>query len=600
MARLSDLQALPAEAFDGTEFSPVVWQGQTYRANVSTLLEQLMIPVDANGNAFAGGAGNDNCTGTDNAASGFEALGGVGIGIGNTATGRATARANQDGNYNADYGNGCALLVPGGDFNARYGYNAQGEANQPSSRNAIFGAFGGRYYLGNEFAGFGFNVGGNLTIGVRFTGGGTGAGATAVENDAVTALGWGADISVAARDAKFANMTAIGHQAIADHENQVALGDNQVRELKLFGRPFIRGFGLQGGDDLAPTNLTIGPSAGNRTMTGGGLLIAGYEAAAGVTNDERGIYLGYLNGNQARGNRAFLSMGSRACEHARNMIDTTIAGDMAGWMIGRAVYPHVFDVPNDKIHIDSVTTPMLDAVAQEIFGKTDYAEFLAEGALLPGIVGTTAYGKNALRYNTYGLNNTGLGDSALGFTTIGSANTATGYVCGEGNVVGSRNSWYGQGIRVYQVSGDDNAQMGYGIGLNVGGFLNWLPGGSRNSNVGAFSLTSWQGDDVASVGFEAFRIMNGGAGGDVGVGARTGRSISIGGRNLMLGCDSGNHAEQRADVQNSIAIGADTWTTESNQVVIGNAANDNFIFGGVDGPSFTKADFAALKALVAA
>ena len=60
---------------------------------------------------------------------------------------------------------------------------------------------------------------------------------------------------------------------------------------------------------------------------------------------------------------------------------------------------------------------------------------------------------------------------------------------------------------------------------------------------------------------------------NVGIGANSGRNITIGSKNIFIGSQSGYHASQKVDASNSIAIGYGTYTTADNQVIIGGLTN---------------------------
>ena len=435
--------------------------------------------------------------------------------------------------------------------------------------NVVLGTGALDVFGGTEAVGVGFGAGGSLTTGVRFTGVGSGAGGAIATCDGVTAIGWGAG-SDAGQSLAHDNMTMIGANAYCTWENQVALGDDQVTELRLFGKVWARQFAL---------GVTIvGEDAGNRSSVAGSgaRVIVGYQAALAGDSalDERQVVIGYVAASNAEQNRAFVAIGDKAAQYAFNTIDCTLVGSEAGRMLG-LLEPALYDTPSDEAHI-------LAAGADVTHG----------GALpVPGLVGATFVGKNAGRYNTIGLNNTGFGDSALGYTTVGQANVAIGYVCGEGNVTGSFNVFGGQGVRVYCYSGDHNVLLGYGAQAGIGAFGGGVvAGGSRNSVVGSENTYKWAGSDVSGVGYRLFYNMTGGVGGDVGIGVFAGQSVITGGENVFVGANAGNHASQATDVQNSIAIGAGAFTTADNQVVLGNDSIAETILRGVQrGTAFTVA-----------
>lgn len=507
-----------------------------------------------------------------NTAIGYQAGGAITSGDRNVDAGFGAGRANSTGSDNVRVGYAAGLLAPSGNSNVEIGTSAAGNTSVAHSDIVAIGRVALNNVRSSEIVGIGSGAGTNLTTGVRFTAVGAGAGTGHTTEDGCTFVGWGAG-SASGQVLGKANQTAIGHQAYCTWENQVALGDNQVQEMRMFGDVFMRRFAF--------ADTVIGTRAGNRATTAGsgGRVIIGYDAGAASmgANDNLSVIIGYLACNQASQNRAYVAIGAKAGEYAQNTIDSTFVGDQAGRWLGRH-QPLSWDASADETHIKSAGADV------------------TQGLALPAnIVGATGFGKNALRYNTIGANNTGFGDSALGFTTTGAANVAVGYVCGEGNVTGSRNTWAGQGIRVYQYSGDDNAQIGYGIGEGVGSFGTWVSGGSRNSNVGTQSLRLWRGNEVSSIGYRCFYNLVAGDGKDVGIGARAGQSVTTGGSNVFVGADAGNHASQLANVQGSTAIGAGAYTTRSNEVVIGKSTDTHVTLAGVE---FTKSQLEALLALL--
>ena len=439
--------------------------------------------------------------------------------------------------------------------------------------NIFVGAHSGnRTATGSGNVGLGPNALANVVQGASNVCVGTGAGSVVTDGQRNTVMGHNAGGAGSPHNPSANDTVVVGHAAGASRSGQIVLGTNVQREILLFGDIWARKFAF--GDTV------IGENAGNMSGLGGGRVVIGYQAGQGMStaDDESSVVIGYVAGNLAEKFRYSVAIGDRAAQFAFNCIDSTMIGSQAARNLGR-LEPFEYEVPDDEAHI-----------------KAAGADVTHGGSLpVPGLVGATFVGKNAGRYNTIGLNNTGFGDSALGFTTVGEANTAVGYVCGEGNVIGSRNTWVGQGIRLRLYSGDDNAQIGYGIGTNLGSHGDWRPGGSRNSNVGTLTGYVWGGDDTASIGFRAFFNLADGDGGDVAVGARAGEAIVTGGKNIFIGQDAGQGATQTVDIRNSIAIGAETVTTKDNQIVLGNAAAEEVVICGV---TFTKAQLEALLVLV--
>lgn len=142
----------------------------------------------------------------------------------------------------------------------------------------------------------------------------------------------------------------------------------------------------------------------------------------------------------------------------------------------------------------------------------------------------TAYGAWALESNVTGSDHTAIGCEALQYTTGGVGNTAVGKRAARWNSTGTGNTALGDTALEFNTTGDRNASVGYSSLLNLDG-----------------------GDDNAALGNSAGRGLAGAAS-----------------RNTMLGFGAGAAALQKVDAQNTICIGADSWSTADNQTVIGN------------------------------
>ena len=125
----------------------------------------------------------------------------------------------------------------------------------------------------------------------------------------------------------------------------------------------------------------------------------------------------------------------------------------------------------------------------------------------------TKFGKNALISLVNGNLDTAIGSSALHENTSGNSNTAVGESALFYNINGSYNVAVGEDALAYNTSGGENTAAG-----------------------------------VGSLG-----------------------KITTGHLNTGVGYGAGNHTSQKVDASNSMALGANTYTTANNQVVIGDA-----------------------------
>jgi len=213
-------------------------------------------------------------------------------------------------------------------------------------------------------------------------------------------------------------------------------------------------------------------------------------------------------------------------------------------------------------------------------------------SLIGNTTGTnnTAVGADALQDNTTGIQNTGVGNNTAWHTTTGNQNTAIGDGALANNTTGSNNTAVGQGAlqgKLSSYTADYNIAVGcssmaetttgdYNIAIgrdaldaNVTGVRNVAIGGQN-------TLVACTGSQNVAVGFAA------------------GATLTSGTRNVFIGHLAGNDVAQKVDATNSIAIGYDTWTTASNQIVLGSTAiTETLIRGTITGPTISKATFAA-------
>lgn len=217
------------------------------------------------------------------------------------------------------------------------------------------------------------------------------------------------------------------------------------------------------------------------------------------------------------------------------------------------------------------------------------------GELAVSVTDTVAIGYKALSKATTGLgavavgmlalenaldagNNTAIGDSALRFTTTGVQNVAIGYTCADQNVTGSYNFYGGQGAAFARTQGDNNVMIGYRAGADA------VLCGEKNVGVGAASLLDHTGSGVAALGQEA------------------GRGCTTATNCVFIGHLAGRSTlGQKADADNSIAIGHQAVAAKSNQAVIGNTSVAETVIRGVQrGNAYTVAGLTAVLTAAAA
>ena len=280
------------------------------------------------------------------------------------------------------------------------------------------------------------------------------------------------------------------------------------------------------------------------------------------------------------------------------------------------------------------------AVGREALTKnTSGSESVAvgAGALFTNTTGTgnISVGVSALYFNTIGQNNTAMGRYALNANTTGGQNTALGRqslyrnTTGSGNLALGNNALYNlttgsenivlsgssntnvTGTGAALTTGSENIAIG-GNGLTIGGFnLPPLSGAlsanaSRNTLIGTASSAFLQGNENVIIGFGS---------GDIGVGTKnvllgsytfgpnTGSGwptaaniatnnntfigsdynrsnlaqVAIGDNNTALGF---NINQRIVGITNATALGANTASTKSNQISMGNSAVTEVLLSG--------------------
>jgi len=146
----------------------------------------------------------------------------------------------------------------------------------------------------------------------------------------------------------------------------------------------------------------------------------------------------------------------------------------------------------------------------------------------------TAVGHNALNANTTADENTAIGSSALLNNDIGYENTAIGRSAMRQNTDGYRNTAVGRSSMFSSTTGFLNAAQGYSALQNI-------TTGDSNAGLGAYALFSnTTGRNNTAVGYQAgydYNNTGGEAGNNTFIGYNTGRGITTGTANTILGAN---------------------------------------------------------------
>lgn len=178
---------------------------------------------------------------------------------------------------------------------------------------------------------------------------------------------------------------------------------------------------------------------------------------------------------------------------------------------------------------------------------TAYVDTAADSSLT-GISGASFYRTNTT--STYISVN---GTKSLTVDVMG---TYLGISAGNAVNGGGRNVFIGNTACLLGTTVSDSVFVGHNAGGNA------INTGGSNVGVGTYSARS---------------ITSGT--GNIGIGYFTGSSITTGINNTFMGTNAGNNASQLISATNSMALGNGTYTTASNQIIIGNTSTVNVGIG---------------------
>lgn len=211
------------------------------------------------------------------------------------------------------------------------------------------------------------------------------------------------------------------------------------------------------------------------------------------------------------------------------------AGSVKGSMYGGGAGPATPGTP------DTNAGWGLNALLNVTTGGSAAFGFEALKAMTTGVT-CAAFGDRALTANVTGSDHVAVGPYALQTITAGVGCTAVGMLALNKDNGSGGNTGLGDSALRYNETGVNNVAVGYAPGDNAA-----LTDPSYNVFVGARSARSLTGSPQ---------------------------------NNVFIGESSGFNASQKADANNSIALGANTFTTKNNQVVLGNTSNTETILRG--------------------
>lgn len=286
------------------------------------------------------------------------------------------------------------------------------------------------------------------------------------------------------------------------------------------------------GTDAGDYNTFAGIGAGSNTTIAKKNTALGYNALNAATSGWANTGIGYLSLSSGIGT-GDLTISGTGVEFYAN----TAVGEGSMQRATTASY-------NTCVGVDCLSS-MLTGINNTSVGVHGLNK-LTDGD------GNVGVGRNAGYNITTGNYNVALGFESLFNRTTASNAIGVGYQAGYTDSTSSdQNIYIGCRAGYYQSTGTKNTIIGYEAGKGTSPNRYWY-----NTFIGQEA-----GHDV---GVEAE--------GNVAIGYGAGYKLTTGTQNIFIGRDAGNSTSQLGNPTNSIAIGYNTYTNASNQVVLGNSS----------------------------
>lgn len=368
---------------------------------------------------------------------------------------------------------------------------------------------------------------------------------------------------------------ALTNQVVDLTTNQIILGEKTFNEninltsfIEKGSSTFIHNF-----EDVTTTgaNTFVGLNSGNYTLSAGGgaVNLASSNAGFGY-NSLNATTTGYDNTAVGAYTMQLNTTGFRNTALGVSALSKNTTGDHNLAVGQNALLENTTGIYNTALGID--------ALHDNVSGSWNLA--IGQYSQLNNISGfnNVSVATSSLSANTTGSKNTALGISALMVQDGVDNNTAVGYETGKDNLSGTQITFVGNQAGRLNTTGSRNTYIGNQAGYsNLTGQNNTGVGhaslysgtGSFNTALGYQSLNNTTGSNNVGVGTNAlFNMVSGNH--SVAVGYSAGLSMTSGNFNTFIGYTAGSNASQLTSAQNSMALGNASYTTKSNQIVLGN------------------------------
>jgi hypothetical protein len=296
--------------------------------------------------------------------------------------------------------------------------------------------------------------------------------------------------------------------------------------------------------------------------TGGSNIIDDAETAAGDFN----TYVGILAGANATVSKLNTALGYKALQAATS-----------GWANTGIGYLSLSKG-------EGVGNLTLSGNGIEFYANTAVGEGSMQNATTASY--NTCVGVDCLVTMTTGINNVGVGVHSLDKLTEGNNNVGVGRNAGYNITSGDYNVALGTEALFNRTTANYAIGIGYRAGytdstaeshnIYIGAKAGYYQStGTKNTIIGneaGYGTSSNRYWYNTFIGQDAGHDVGVDSEGNVAVGYGAGYKLTTGTQNTFVGRDAGNSTSQLAAPTNSMALGYNTYTTASNQVVVGNSS----------------------------
>jgi hypothetical protein len=527
------------------------------------------------------------CTGEDNTAVGYEALGLVTTGEDNTAIGSNALKSITTNDACTAVGSNALQYQTGGSATG-VGYNA-GIFQTTGGHTTYVGWYSGFGTSGSATASFNTYVGSMSGYSASTGAYNVGMGYQTLYSNTTGQYNTGIGHSVLRSSTTANGNTAVGYVALYSNttgDGNTAVGYQALEDCSTGSSNTVMGYRVAEDLTTGSSNTLIGMYAGTEIQTGGGNTALGRSACYVNVSSHYNTSIGY-NCHYALTYRYNTALGAFAGDELTTGENTIVIGYDAQASAANATNEITLGNSNvTKLRIPGMQSSSADGYVLKYNHSNGYISLAASSGLSDTSshsaslgIGTgalanetgnynTALGVNALDGSVSGIQNTAIGNSTLTSLTSGEYNTAVGMWAGYNITTAVNNTFIGA------YSGSNATTNGYNVGVGYGSL--YTATGTQNTAVGnnaGYSQTT--ASENTLIGAYCGQALTTGQG-NVALGRASLISATTSNSNVAVGVDA---MEQTTTGAGNVTVGCYALqdnTTGGNNVAVGyNAGHQN-------------------------